>query len=125
MPKLLVFVVLFSVTIFSVSPVLANCPPDCTSVEKSNTQTSTNSTTSTQTLPNPLINKVITAALGVVGSLALVMFIYGGFTWMLSAGNDKSIEKGKTTLTWAALGLVIIFLSYVIIKFIFTTLGVN
>ena len=38
---------------------------------------------------NILIGRVINAALGVVGSLALLMFVYGGFTWMLAAGNNE------------------------------------
>lgn len=68
-----------------------------------------------------LIGKVIKAALGIVGSLALLMFIYGGFMWMLSGGNEKMIEKGKTTLMWAALGLVLIFTSYALVNFVITT----
>ncbi|MFA6602069.1 MAG: hypothetical protein WCT02_04400, partial [Candidatus Paceibacterota bacterium] len=32
--------------------------------------------------PSTLIGKIIGAALGLVGSLALAMFIYGGFIWM-------------------------------------------
>jgi hypothetical protein len=68
-----------------------------------------------------LISRVINGVLGVVGSFALLMFIYGGFMWMLSAGNEKMIEKGKSTLIWAALGLVIIFMSYALVKFVIDT----
>ncbi len=72
---------------------------------------------STKDVPT-LIGKVINGVLGVVGSLALLMFIYGGFMWMLSAGNEKMVEKGKNTLMWAAAGLVVIFMSYTLVKFI-------
>ena len=68
--------------------------------------------------PQVLISKVIDAMLGVVGSLALLMFVYGGFLWMTSAGNTKQIDKGKDILTWAALGLVLIFTSYGLVKFV-------
>jgi len=34
------------------------------------------------TTPNQLIGQLINGILGVVGSLALAMFIYGGLTWM-------------------------------------------
>ncbi len=83
--------------------------------------------TETVTLKNPLsgtpdintfIGKVINGALGIVGSLALAMFIYGGFMWMLSAGNSEMVTKGKNTLVWAAIGLVIVFSAYAITKFI-------
>jgi hypothetical protein len=63
-----------------------------------------------------LIGNIINAALGIVGSLALIMFIYGGFTWMLAAGNESAVEKGKNIITWAAIGLVVIFASYSLVR---------
>jgi hypothetical protein len=72
------------------------------------------------TVPS-LIGRVINAALGIVGSLALLMFVYGGFTWMLSGGNSSAVEKGKNILIWATLGLVIIFVSYALVNFIINT----
>jgi len=74
--------------------------------------------------PQKLIGKVINAILGIVGSLALAMFIFGGFTWMTAAGNAEKVKKGKDILVWATLGLVIIFSSYALVKFVFTSLGV-
>jgi len=68
-----------------------------------------------------LLGKVINSVLGIVGSLALVMFIYGGITWMLSAGNQEQVTKGKNILIWAAAGIVIIFTSYALVKFVLTT----
>ncbi len=68
--------------------------------------------------PQALIGRVIAAALGIVGSLALLMFIFGGFTWMTSAGSAEKVTKGKNIMVWAAIGLVIIFSSYAIVKFV-------
>jgi len=70
--------------------------------------------------PNPqqLIGKIINAVLGIVGSLALAMFIYGGFTWMLAGGNSEAVTKGKNILIWATLGLVVIFTSYALVHFV-------
>ncbi len=64
------------------------------------------------------IGRIIKAALGVVGSLALLMFIYGGFIWMFSAGNPEKVAKGRSILIWASLGLVLIFSSYSLSNFI-------
>jgi hypothetical protein len=84
-------------------------------------------------LPNPLgttasipgiIGKVISAALGIVGSLALIMFIYGGIIWMTAAGNEQNVTKGKNIIIWATLGLVIIFSSYAIVRFVLQAIGV-
>jgi len=75
--------------------------------------------------PQALIGQIINAALGIVGSLALAMFIYGGFTWMLAAGNSEAVKNGKDILIWASLGLVLIFTAYALTKFVFSSVGAN
>lgn len=64
------------------------------------------------------IGRVINVALGMVGSFALVMFIYGGLTWMLSGGNSDKTGKGKNIIIWATLGMVVIFSAYAIVSFV-------
>ncbi len=99
------------------------------------TNTTTDGTASgdaptTITLDNPLhvtdvptlIGRIIKAILSVVGSLALLMFIYGGFYWMLSGGSTEAIAKGKNILIWAAVGLVVIFTSYALVSFVIESL---
>ncbi len=65
-----------------------------------------------------LIGRVISAVLGIVGSIALLMFIYGGFLWLTSAGAEQKITQGKNILVWATIGLAIIFLSYTLVGFV-------
>jgi len=65
-----------------------------------------------------IIGRVINGVLGVVGSLALIMFVYGGLLWMTSGGNDEKVKQGKDVLVWATLGLFIIFASYALVNFI-------
>jgi len=72
---------------------------------------------------NSLIGTVIRAILGVVGSLALLMFVFGGLAWLTSGGNEKRVAAGKDTIIWAAIGLVIVFFSYVIVKFVLEAVG--
>lgn len=67
-----------------------------------------------------LFGRVIAAALSVIGSFALLMFVYGGVLWLTSAGSDKQIKKGKDTITWAVLGLVVIFSAYVLVNALIT-----
>ncbi len=70
-----------------------------------------------------LINNAIKGILGLSGAVALVMIVIGGITWMTSAGNSDRVRRGKDTLLWAILGLLIIFLSYAIINFVFEALA--
>jgi len=62
-----------------------------------------------------IIGRVISAALGLSGSAALLMFVYGGFLWLTSGGNKERVDKGKKTLIWAIIGIVVIFAAYVIV----------
>lgn len=55
--------------------------------------------------------------LGITGAVALGFFIYGGFTWVLSGGQKEKVQKGKDILRNAVIGIAIIFLSGVIVRF--------
>lgn len=64
------------------------------------------------------IGEVIKIVLGVVGSIALLVFIYGGFLWLTSGGNPDKVKKGRDTFLWAVIGLLIIFNSYLLVDFL-------
>lgn len=80
------------------------------------------------TLPNPIpVNdpeslalQILKVFLGFLALIALIMFIYGGFTMLTSAGNAERVKKAKNTLVWAAAGVVIILGSYSFLRFVFS-----
>jgi hypothetical protein len=92
----------------------------------------TGSTTVTSgfSIPNPIkcnsvscvIRQVIKTVLGVIAVVATLMFIWGGILMMTSGGDSKRVQQGKETLTWAAIGLVVILLSWSIISFVLKSL---
>ena len=47
---------------------------------------------------------IVKYALGLVGSLTLLMLVWGGFQWVTSAGNAEKVNKGSQTMIWAAIG---------------------
>jgi len=63
--------------------------------------------------------------LGLVGSLALLMFIYGGVMFLISAGNAEKVTQAKQIIIGAVIGLVIVFTSYMIIQFVMDALGIE
>lgn len=69
-------------------------------------------------------NTVVKLILGLSGSVMLLMVIYGGFLWLTSGGNSSQVDKGKSVLTGALIGLVIVFLAYTAVQFILAALGV-
>lgn len=66
-----------------------------------------------------VLGTVIRAILGIVGSIALAMFVYGGFTVMTAAGNSERTKKGTEILIWSALGVVVILASYALVDLVF------
>jgi len=63
--------------------------------------------------------------LGIIGALALLMFIYGGFTLVLSGGNPEKVKKGGTILLSALIGLIIVFGAYMLVKFLGGAVGLK
>ena len=63
--------------------------------------------------------------LGIVGSLALLFFIYGGIIFLIAGGREDQIKKGKDILTAAIIGLILVFSSYLIIAFFMRLMGLN
>ncbi|OGH69362.1 MAG: hypothetical protein A2754_02410 [Candidatus Magasanikbacteria bacterium RIFCSPHIGHO2_01_FULL_47_8] len=63
-----------------------------------------------------LLGTLIKAALGIIGSLTLLMLIWGGFQWLTSAGNAEKVKSGTQTMIWAVIGVVLVFSSYLILS---------
>lgn len=68
-----------------------------------------------------LVGRLIKTGLGVIGSIALVMFLYGGILWMTSAGNAEGTKKAMDIILWAALGVIVILGSYGLVDFVLQT----
>ena len=65
-----------------------------------------------------LIGNAIKIFLGIVGTIALLVFIYSGIMWMLAGGKEAFVKKAESSMIWAALGLFVVFISYTIITYL-------
>lgn len=77
---------------------------------------------------NALLRQAIRIAeylMGIAGSLALLVFIYGGFTMLTSFGKADRFKQGRKALIAAAAGLAITFGAYIIVGFVLDALGVE
>lgn len=63
--------------------------------------------------------------LGIVASLTLLMFIWGGVELMISSGSQEKVAKGKKIIISAVIGLVIVFTSFMIIQFTMSAMGIS
>ncbi|MBU0649439.1 pilin [Patescibacteria group bacterium] len=60
--------------------------------------------------------------LSIVGSIALLMFVFGGFTWLTSGGATDKVTKGKDIMVNTAIGLAIVFAAATVIYSVGTAL---
>lgn len=74
----------------------------------------TNPIRGANTIP-AIIGKAVRAVMGLVGAIALLMFVLGGVRWILAAGDSKQTQAASDMLKNATIGLLIIFLSYTVI----------
>ncbi|HSR89368.1 MAG TPA: pilin [Candidatus Udaeobacter sp.] len=72
-----------------------------------------------------LLLKFVSYLFTIVGALALLAFIYGGFTLILSQGSSDQVKKGKDILVAAIIGLVIVFSAYMLVRFLGTAVGLK
>ncbi len=70
-----------------------------------------------------MIGRLISAFLGVLGIVLLVIIIYAGFLWMTAGGNAEQVDKAKKWMINAVVGLIIVLASYAITAFIINALG--
>jgi lysylphosphatidylglycerol synthetase-like protein (DUF2156 family) len=67
---------------------------------------------------NKIISVVITMFSAVIGVVAVIMIIAAGFKYVTSAGDTTKITSAKNTLIYAIVGLIIVALSQIIVKFV-------
>jgi hypothetical protein len=75
----------------------------------------------TSTLPRycsteSLFGKFLNQALYAIGIAAVVAIIYGGYLYITSGANEEQRKKGRTVLTWAIIGLVVVIFAIVIVN---------
>ena len=69
------------------------------------------------------IKNAINWILGILATIALIVCLYGGFLMVTAAGDEKKYQKWLTVLKYAAVGLAIIGLSWLIVSIIFWFVG--
>lgn len=72
-----------------------------------------------------LIGNLILWALIFAGVVALIFIIISGIKFITSGGDPKQVEGARKTLTFAVAGLVVILLSFAIVRFIGNTTGLT
>jgi hypothetical protein len=85
------------------------------------TCTQTNGTGSTGV--EQIARDVTTIFSEIVGAISIIMIIYAGFRYITSGGDSGKVGNAKTTLIYALVGLVIVVLAQLIVRFVLTQAG--
>lgn len=90
------------------------------------------------TVPNPfsfnvsgenalqvVVANLINIAFMAAGIVAVIYLIIGGFRYVTSSGNAEQTEAAKMTIMNAIIGLIVIFISFLIVNYILGAVGVR
>lgn len=72
-----------------------------------------------------LFEVVVFWALVFAGIVAFFLIILAGYKFITSGGDPKAADSARKTLTYAVVGLLLVFLSFLIIETISTVTGTN
>ncbi|MCX6781763.1 MAG: pilin [Candidatus Magasanikbacteria bacterium] len=68
------------------------------------------------------IARIIRVAMGLLGIVAVVIILIGGFKWMTAGGNEEQVGEAKKWIFSGVIGLAIILSAYALASFIISQL---
>ncbi len=91
----------------------------CTGANLSTTpETCANTTSQAASSVDTIITTVINIFSLVVGVVSVIMIIIGGLKYITSGGDSGNVSGAKNTILYAIIGLVVVALAQVIVKFV-------
>ena len=72
---------------------------------------------------NSIITIIINTLIFAIGIVAVVMIIMGGISYATSQGDPAKVKKGKDTILYGIIGLVVSLLAFAIVNFVLQALN--
>ncbi len=66
----------------------------------------------------PFIKRLLNLALLLMSIVAVVYLVYSGFMYVTSGGDESKVEKATKGITYAIIGLIVAFASYMVVSFV-------
>ena len=70
-----------------------------------------------------IIAKILNAVFVLLGIIAVVMIILGGISYATSQGDPGKVKKGKDTILYGIIGLIVALLAFAIVNFVLGSLN--
>lgn len=78
---------------------------------------------SNQVSASDIVKKIINGLLFLIGIIAVIMILYGGIRYTISAGDSAKIAAAKNTILYAVVGLIVAIMAYAIVNFVVSSLN--
>lgn len=72
---------------------------------------------------NTFIERIINAVLFLLGAIAVLMIIIGGFRYVMSNGDPSAAKSAKDTILYAVIGLIVAIIAYAVVRWVITNIG--
>lgn len=69
------------------------------------------------------VARVINVALSLLGVIAVVIILIGGFRWMTAGGNDDKVAEARKWIFSGIIGLAVILSAWAIARFVLSSLS--
>ena len=69
------------------------------------------------------VSSIINVALGLLGIVAVVIILWGGFRWMTAGGNEEKVGEARKIIFSGVIGLAIILSAFAIATFVLKQLA--
>jgi|SRR3989338_1073610 len=66
--------------------------------------------------PVGFVTKFYSIGLGIIGGIALLSIIYGGYIILTSQGNPTQLSKGKSYIFYALAGIILAIFGFVFVE---------
>jgi len=77
--------------------------------------------------PGPSVESTIKVVVNIlsliVGVVSVIMIIIGGLKYITSSGDSNNVQGAKNTILYAIIGLVVVLLAQVIVRFVIVTVS--
>jgi len=70
-----------------------------------------------------IITTIVNVLLFIVGTISVIMIIFGGVRYATSTGDKGKVDNAKNTIIYAVVGLVVSMIAFALVNWVFDALS--
>lgn len=74
--------------------------------------------------PSGIFTTIVNILLFLIGAVAVIMLIIGGFRYVVSSGDQAAVTSAKNTILYSVIGIIVAILAYAIVNFVIVNMTV-